>query len=74
MLKIKQLAERLGLSLSKCYELVASGEIAHHRIGGSIRVSEEQLAFYLERTKREREPIPRRRGTRPRTPLKHITL
>jgi len=64
MLRVKQVAERLNLSESKVYELVERGEMPHHRFGGAIRVSEEQVAEYLEATKRERrdhEPPTRRR-------------
>ena len=55
MLKVREVAERLKVSVSKIYELVEKGKLAHHRIDGAIRVSEDQLADYLEKTKRERE-------------------
>ena len=73
MLRVKQVAERLNLSESKIYELLERGELPHHRFGGAIRVSEEQIAEYLERTKRERqEPEPRSHSSLP--VLKHIRL
>jgi len=72
MLTVKQLAHRLGLSTSKCYELIARGEIVHYRMGGSIRVSEDQLKAYLERTERGGEPP--RKTPIPRARLKHISL
>jgi excisionase family DNA binding protein len=74
VLRVKQVAERLNLSESKVYEMVESGELPHHRFGGAIRVSEDQIAEFLEDTKRERrEPESRNRG--PRRPLlKHIRL
>ncbi len=73
LLRVAEVAERLSLSPSKIYELVESGALPHHKIGGSIRVSEEQLARYLESTSRERGPaIPRRtNGTRP-AQVKHL--
>ena len=72
MLKVSQVADRLNLSTSKVYELVEQGKLAHHRIGGAIRVSEEQLVEFLEETKRERrEPEPRK--SQPRHPqLRHL--
>ncbi len=52
MLTVKQLAEKLNISSSKVYALISGGEIAHFRIGGSIRVSEEQVEQYLTRVER----------------------
>lgn len=72
MLRLKDAAKRLALSTSRLYEMVARGEIGHYRMGGAIRISEDQLAEYLEATrqqmKRERdEPKPRqRKPPRPR--------
>lgn len=54
MLKVSQVAKLLNLSNSKVYELVEQGHLAHHRMGGAIRVSEEQLAQFLDETKQER--------------------
>lgn len=74
MLTVRDVAERLRLSPSKVYELVAGRVLEHHKIGGAIRVSEAQLDALLETTKREREePIPaKRRPPRPR--LRHLKL
>lgn len=77
LLKPRQLAERLNVSLSTVYGLIETGKIACHRIGvgrGAVRVSEEQLAEYLESTKRERrEPTVER--TVPRlSQLRHVRL
>lgn len=57
MLNVKDVADRLALSPSKVYRLIENREIAHHRIGGAIRVTEEQIAEYLAETKRERQAI-----------------
>jgi excisionase family DNA binding protein len=51
---VAEAADVLGISRSKVYELFETRKLAHHRIGGAIRVSAEQLAEYLETTKRER--------------------
>lgn len=50
MLTVKQVATRLTLSLSKTYQLLDSGQLEHHRMGTAIRISEEQLDAYLEKT------------------------
>ena len=57
MLNVKEVAGRLSLSPSKVYRLIENREIAHHRIGGAIRVTEEQIAEYLADTKRERKTV-----------------
>jgi excisionase family DNA binding protein len=74
MLKVSELAKRLNLSESKIYQLVEEGKLSHHRFGGAIRFSEEQIAAYLEETKQERlEYEPRQR--QPRLPrLRHVRL
>jgi excisionase family DNA binding protein len=73
MLKVAQVAERLNGSVSTVYNLVESGKLGHHRCPG-IRVGEEQLAAFLEGTKKEREPVSSPRSTGPRPRLKHITI
>lgn len=51
MLKVRDVAARLSLSESKIYELVECGELSHYRFGGAIRVSEQQIAEFLQKTK-----------------------
>lgn len=53
LLKVKQVAQRLNLSVAKTYELLNEGAIPYFRIGGSLRVSEEALSVYLESCKSE---------------------
>jgi len=75
LLKVCDVAQRLNLSLSKVYGLIDQGKLPHHRLDAAIRVSEEQLADYLEATKRERradEPLTAYRPPRPRVTLKHL--
>jgi excisionase family DNA binding protein len=74
VLRVKQVAERLNLSISKTYELLEKGALPHHRFGGAIRVSEEQIAAFLSDTVRGREPPPDERTRRPRTALKHLKV
>ena len=68
-----QVAERLNCSISTVYSLVESGKLGHHRCPG-IRVSEEQLAAFLERPKKEQGPVSLPRSAGPRPQLKHITI
>lgn len=73
MLRVKQVAARLSLSESKVYELVERGELPHHRFGGAIRVSEEQIAEYLDATKRERKEA-QTSARRGRRVFRHLRL
>lgn len=74
MLKVSEVARRLNVSQSKVYELIEAGQLTHHRIGGAIRVSEEQLATFLEETKRgKRDAEPRKSSPRP-GPLRHVRI
>lgn len=74
MLRVKQVAERLNLSESKVYEMVERGDLPHHRFGGAIRVSESQIAEYLEETKRERRAEQSRKIHLRRPQLRHIKI
>lgn len=75
LLKVREVARRLNLSVSKVYALLDQGKLPHHRIDAAIRVSEQQLADYLEATKRERradERLTAYQRPRPRVTLKHL--
>ncbi len=72
--RVKQVAKRFSLSVSKIYEMVESGELPHHRFGGAIRVSEEQIVEYMNRTKKERRSAAPAKVASPRPRLKHIKL
>lgn len=78
MLTIKEVAERLKMSLSEAYELCSTRELPHYKIGKRMkRVSEEQLAQFLaeREVKRERgtdEPRKLQQRPRPRVVLKHL--
>ncbi len=72
LLRVSEVAKRLNCSPSTVYSLLDTGQLGHHRCPG-IRVSEKQLAGYLEQTKKGCVPRPQKiRKTRPK--LKHITL
>lgn len=69
MMSVKEVSARLSVSISKVYKLVEKRELAYHRIGGAIRISEDQIREYLQGTRRD-VPIKKR----PRPQLKHINL
>ena len=61
LLRPKEVAEALGFSRSKAYELIGSGEIPSIRIGSSVRVPIEQLKAWIEHHLEEtEEPLPPR--------------
>lgn len=74
LLKVSDVAKRLSLSVSKVYEIVEKRQISHHKIGGAIRISEEQVAEFLNETLQERgtRERPTRRPPPPR--LRHLTI
>ena len=50
---VNEVAILLRLSKSKVYELVEQGKLGHHRFDGAIRISDEQIEEYLQKTKIE---------------------
>lgn len=58
LLTMKELAQRLRISLSLAYRLVAQGEIPCYEIASCKRVSEEDLLAYLVRQKQEETKLP----------------
>jgi excisionase family DNA binding protein len=50
-LSVKALMTLTGLGRTKCYELVASGELEAIKVGRAVRVSK---ASYIEWTRRQR--------------------
>ncbi len=59
MLTVKDVAKQLNVSEGAVYKAIQSGALEHHRFGASIRVTEVQLAEFLDQTRIrvEREPI-----------------
>lgn len=52
---VREFAKRAEISLSLAYELIAEGRVRHRRVGrkgkrGAIRVDEEALREFLEKT------------------------
>lgn len=51
MLTVKDISNRLGMSISFVYQELHSGKLEYYQIGkskGAIRISEEQYSCYLE--------------------------
>ncbi|MDA0809771.1 MAG: helix-turn-helix domain-containing protein [Planctomycetota bacterium] len=55
---VKQVAEQLNVSIGAVYKAIKRGDLEHHRFGSTIRVTEEQLAEYLQETRVKAEPAP----------------
>ena len=71
-MRVREAAERLEVSVSTVYAMVARGKLRCSRVGvgrGAIRISEDQLAECL----RANEPAEARLPSK-RTPLKHLRL
>jgi excisionase family DNA binding protein len=49
LLSVRAVAELLGVSTKTVRRLIGRGDLAAHRIGGSLRVSEADLRAYLAR-------------------------
>jgi excisionase family DNA binding protein len=59
MLTVKQVAKELAMSVTCVYQLINSGKLVSHRFGlgrGGIRVSESDLAAYIESCRKEKRP------------------
>lgn len=73
LLKVQQVAERLGVSASLVYQFCADGLLAHLRLGGKdkrgrVMVEESDLVAFLEQCRREATV------NRPLLSLKHISV
>lgn len=77
LLKVPEVAERLSCSESLVYQMVASGELPHYRLGkgrGSIRVSEEQILALLANRQQGGGPTPAAPKRRVTPPFRHLKL
>ena len=55
LLRPAEAAKALGISRSKCYELIASGELPSLRVGAAVRVPFAELEQWItERVKKSR--------------------
>lgn len=62
LMTIKEVAQRLRISLSLAYRLVASGELRSYQVASCKRVSEEDLEAYLNQSRPENKRPPRGQG------------
>ena len=49
---LETIAKRLDVSVKTVRRLIARGELPHHRVGRLIRVSAQDFAAYLARSRR----------------------
>jgi excisionase family DNA binding protein len=83
-LDVKQVAERVGLSVDTVYDLCRLGLLGHRRVGprrGKIQVGEEHIAAYLQKAEEGCGAPPQKSAGRARRrassrgddgPFKHI--
>jgi excisionase family DNA binding protein len=50
MLTVQEVADRLRVSAQTVRRLIEDGELIAHRIGQQLRIAEEDLQAYLDRT------------------------
>lgn len=62
LLTIQETAERLNVSVSLVYRLVAKGELPCYEIASCKRVSESDIQQFLDSRKKESVKIPRATG------------
>ena len=55
LMRPKEVAESLGIGLSKTYELLASGELPSIRVGRSIRIPVAELHDWVRARQEERD-------------------
>ena len=72
-LTVREVADKLRISLATAYSLVSKGKIASHRIGGAIRVFESALETYLAASVQQ-APAPLQARKPIRIQLKHLRL
>ncbi len=74
LISLKDAAKLICVSRSKLYRMVQRREVEHHRIGGTILFSDENIDELLRESKKERREASVKRKT-PRLPiLKHVRL
>jgi len=74
MLKVSQVAERLGCSLGNAYALIERGKLAAVKVGAGgrgYRVTEEELARFIEEGQQARRPLPWPDKCKPSRPVGH---
>jgi excisionase family DNA binding protein len=49
LLRVREVAERLGVTPSRVYQLTRSGEIPSVRVGGALRIPREAWEEWLDR-------------------------
>jgi excisionase family DNA binding protein len=54
LLKPKEAAEKMNVSLATVYRMVADNEIISTKVRGGIRISKEEIGRYLEKNSSEK--------------------
>ena len=69
MLSAKQVAEMLGLSRSKVYELASSGKLESYRFDGVLRFESSDVEAFIVASRVRPQPMPTARQ-----PFRGVTL
>jgi excisionase family DNA binding protein len=59
-LSVAQAAEKMGVSARKVYDLVAAGELGHHKVGRIIKIRPEDIAAFQSQLPAEKPNDPYR--------------
>ena len=59
-LTVAQAAKRMGVSTRKVYDLVAAGELGHHKVGRIIKIRPEDIAAFQSQLPAEKQNDPYR--------------
>lgn len=56
LIRVDAAAKMLGISARKVYELAKTRQLAHYRIGGSVRLSPKDIEEYLQQCRSATTP------------------
>jgi len=70
LLPRKDAARRLGVSVRTLKRILARGDLGQHRIGGSLKVAEDELERFIRGAREVAAPRTPQRPPRPRKPLR----
>ena len=62
LLRVREVAARLGVCPATVYALVERGELAHVRVSNAIRVEPAELEAFVERQRNGEPEAPPKRG------------
>ena len=61
----KQVAKRLGLSMTTVYRMIESRLITHYKIGGAIKIAPKDIEIFVQKQRVEAHKPPEQQYGRP---------